>query len=287
MFESPDYVLGLITASDRVLDVGGWAEVFPRANVVLDANPYSTRKIVHRDMPECFAEDTWFSGDICTAATWRRFRDKEFDFSICSHTLEDVRDPIFVSSQLIRVSRAGYIEVPSAFRETCKASSTDISAGYDHHRWIVDVDDAGRLVFTAKLSWANDFDPGGDRARAVLSDPRFGFLSVTWRESFSFYERMPKGSILETENLFHLYDTFNYGEPPAYRRVLAKSTETAPTFVWADDYLLPIEKLHSHEYLINQYERRRQAEIRGQTQRIALKTRTKLARLKTALGMKR
>lgn len=265
MFESLEYVMGLIEPGDRVLDVGGWAEVFPRANAVLDANAYSTRKGVHRDISEHFTETSWFRGDICTAAAWTRFSDKEFDVTICSHTLEDVRDPLFVCSQLIRVSKAGYIEVPSPFREACKIDPADSSAGYDHHRWIVDTDECGRLVFTAKLSWANDLDPGGDRARAALRDPRFGFLSLTWHDGFSYYERMPKGSVLETENLYHFYDTFDYSRPTACRRVLTKSQESLATFVWADDYLLPVEKLHPHEDLIKRYQGRRSTGIRAQT----------------------
>jgi hypothetical protein len=265
MFESFEYVVGLIAPGDRVLDVGGWAEVFPRANVVLDANPYATRKIVHPDIAEHFTDASWFRGDICTADAWARFQDKEFDVTVCSHTLEDVRDPLFVCRQLIRVSKAGYIEVPSPFRETCKIDPGDSYAGYDHHRWIVDTDSSGRLVFTPKLSWANDFDPAGDRARTALRDQRFGFLSLTWRDGFSYYERMVKGSVLETENLYHFYDTFDYSQVPPYRRVLTKHEESAATWVWADDYLLPVEQLHSHEYLITRYRARRPTTIRSRT----------------------
>jgi hypothetical protein len=257
MFESLDYVMGLIEPEARVLDVGGWAEVFPRANAVLDVNPYATRKIVHPEVPEQFDEHSWFIGDICAAPAWRPFSDKEFDFSICSHTLEDVRDPLYVCSQLIRVSKAGYLEFPSPFRETCKIDPDDLSAGYSHHRWIVDVDERDRLVFVAKLAWANDFDPGGGRARRALRDPRFTFLSMTWSDSFSFYERMPKGTVLESENLFHFYETFNYGMVPSYRRVLAPGDPNLPTFLWVDSYQLPVEAVHSDEFLVKRYEERR------------------------------
>src|SRR5260370_17414930 len=45
------------------------------------------------------------------------YPDKHFDFSFCAGTLEDVRDPIGACHELMRVSRAGYIETPSRLRE--------------------------------------------------------------------------------------------------------------------------------------------------------------------------
>ena len=45
------------------------------------------------------------------------FPDKTFDFVVCSHLLEDVRDPITVCRELCRVGKAGYIETPSRIRE--------------------------------------------------------------------------------------------------------------------------------------------------------------------------
>src|SRR3954449_10993879 len=96
-----------------VLDVGGWAKPFPRADWVLDLMPYETRGLYGTLEPDAerFGPDTWVTLDMCAHMPWP-FADAQFDFAICSHTLEDIRDPIWVCSELARVARAGYIEVP-------------------------------------------------------------------------------------------------------------------------------------------------------------------------------
>jgi len=157
MFNRIENVLHLIEPSARVLDVGGAAEVFPRANVVIDILPYESRQRSHLDMPEQFLCEDWYVGDICFPEIWSHFRDKEFDFVVCSHVLEDVRDPIFVCSQIQRVAKAGYIETPSRFRECAKVNANDTVAGWGHHRWLVDVED-GTIVFTPKMHWVHMFD---------------------------------------------------------------------------------------------------------------------------------
>lgn len=139
---------------DKVLDIGSWNEVFPRASVIIDVNPYETRKSFYPDEKEHFSKATWLQADVNMADTWAKFKDKEFDFVICSHLLEDVRDPLYVCEQLNRVAKRGYIEVPTRYRECARAKSEDTVSGYDHHRWSVDVID-GSLVFTAKLHWAH------------------------------------------------------------------------------------------------------------------------------------
>ena len=60
--------------------------------------------------------DTWIQRDICDREPYP-FDDDELDFVICSHTLEDVRDPIWVCSEMARIAKAGYIEVPSRLEE--------------------------------------------------------------------------------------------------------------------------------------------------------------------------
>lgn len=157
MFEPHvEKVLSLIKPSDNVLDVGGWACPFNRANWVLDAGPFETRgyygtkgllKSQGGDK-EYFNRDTWVQRDICEKTPWP-FKDKFFDFSMCSHTLEDLRDPISVCAELVRVSKRGYIEVPSRLAESCRGWEHRNLAGLSHHRWLVEIKN-NHMLFTQK-----------------------------------------------------------------------------------------------------------------------------------------
>ena len=126
--------------SATVLDVGGWARPFNRADWVLDLMPHETRGMLGHDGPEHerFGSKTWVQRDICARDPWP-FEDGFFDFVVCSHTLEDLRDPVWVCSELQRVARAGYIEVPSRLEE----QSPNVQGpwvGWGHHHWLVDVE---------------------------------------------------------------------------------------------------------------------------------------------------
>ncbi len=134
----------------RVLDVGGWHRPFRLATHVIDVMPYETRcgfDAIDPENAERITADNWVVQDVCvTPWPWP---DKFFDFSVCSHLLEDVRDPVAVCRELVRVSKRGYIEVPSREREIfCKARLArwkialgripDI--GFTHHRWFCAID---------------------------------------------------------------------------------------------------------------------------------------------------
>jgi len=77
----------------------------------------------------------FYQGDINLQSTWDKIPDKFFDFSICTHTLEDIRDPGFVITNLIRTSKAGFITVPNKYSEMSNIESI-FWRGYCHHRWI-------------------------------------------------------------------------------------------------------------------------------------------------------
>ena len=140
----------LAAAAERVLDVGGWYQPFNLATHVLDLMPYQTRRqhealdLEHRTR---FSLDTWTVHDVC-ARPWP-YSDKFFEFSFCSHILEDVRDPAVVCAELVRVSRTGYIETPSRAREIFSKArwhslrsviGRSPSIGYDHHLWYVELE---------------------------------------------------------------------------------------------------------------------------------------------------
>ncbi len=138
-----------LPADASVLDVGGWAAPLARADWVIDLMGWETRGLYGSVDPadERFSAATWVQRDICAREPWP-FADGAFDFVVCSHTLEDVRDPIWVCSELSRVARAGYVEVPSRLVEQSFGVQGDW-VGWGHHHWLIDVVDGG-LEFVFK-----------------------------------------------------------------------------------------------------------------------------------------
>ena len=177
--------------SETVLDVGGWALPLARADWVLDLMPYETRGRLARESAagdERFTADTWVTRDICDRAPWP-FEDGRFDFVVCSQTLEDVRDPIWVCAELQRVGRAGYVEVPSRLVE----QSWWVQGpwiGYGHHRWLIDVQDGG-IEFVSKPHSITGIEGAGfpnGYAQALPEEDRNHAL--WWEGSFAFRERL-------------------------------------------------------------------------------------------------
>jgi Methyltransferase domain len=148
-------ILESLASEALVLDVGGWADPLERADWVIDMMPFETRGFYERqgwvdrpaDEPERFSERTWVVRDLCDRRPWP-FEDQQFDFVVCSQTLEDVRDPVWVCSELVRVGKAGYIEVPSRLEEQSFGIYGDF-VGWPHHHWLIDVD-GQRIEFVFK-----------------------------------------------------------------------------------------------------------------------------------------
>jgi hypothetical protein len=142
-------LLATIPGDARVVDVGGGAAPFPRADYVIDAMPYEqlgggSDGNIHRKlgMEPRYSKDRWVKIDLCDRQPWP-IEDKAFDFAICSHLLEDIRDPIWVCSELQRIAKAGYVEVPSRVVEQSKGIENPRHAGYYHHRWLIRKNEKG------------------------------------------------------------------------------------------------------------------------------------------------
>lgn len=193
--ENVEEVLSQLSGNDLVLDVGGWACPFNRANWVLDAEPYETKGFYEKiGMPksqgnekEYFSKNTWVQRDICDKKPWP-FKDKFFDFSICSHTLEDIRDPLYVCSELIRTSKRGYIEVPSRLIESCRGIESNKIAGLSHHRWLVDIND-NHVQFTMKYHTIHaDFRSAFPSSFTKKLHKKEVVSYLFWEDSFTFAE---------------------------------------------------------------------------------------------------
>src|SRR6202023_2285627 len=112
---------------------------------------------------------------------------------ICSHTLEDIRDPLFVCSELVRISKAGYIEVPSRVAESCRGWEHPGFAGLSHHRWLVEIE-GSHVRFTPKYhSLHGELDNAlpASYLRHLAEEARVTFL--WWQDRFSWSETMLHG----------------------------------------------------------------------------------------------
>jgi hypothetical protein len=182
-----------IRDTDQVLDVGGWHSPWNRANAVIDIMPYATRNkpgAILKDVwpEERFNKDSFIQTDICSGP-WP-FKDKQFDFVLCSHTLEDVRDPIKVCEEIVRVGKAGYIEVPSRLVESTKGVERPFYCGYYHHRWLCErTQDV--LSFTFKPAMLHSYRQFHFRKSALRRiNPKYEALGFFWDSSFSFRENI-------------------------------------------------------------------------------------------------
>ena len=118
----------------RVLDVGSGNGPFPAADVLCDLFVGDdTERVAPLKLDRPFV-----SGDVQDLP----FLDSAFDFVYCSHLLEHTIDPTRAISELQRVARGGYIEVPTEYLEkTAKSTAA--------HLWFVR-QEGSTLVFFPK-----------------------------------------------------------------------------------------------------------------------------------------
>ena len=128
----------------RILEVGAAAN--PQYDDLVDT---------YMDLFPVRSRKPTITGDINLPAVWDAIAEESWDFVLCSHMLEDIRDPLFVLRQLTRHARGGFIAVPNKHTELSMVESW-FYVGYAHHRWIFTVQH-GVLLILAKWPVANYF----------------------------------------------------------------------------------------------------------------------------------
>ncbi|MBN1405016.1 MAG: methyltransferase domain-containing protein [Candidatus Omnitrophica bacterium] len=152
-----------ISPDDMVIDVGSGTLPNLRANVLCDR--YISDDAERDGAPFCAGR-----GQIIVACDARRlpFKNKAFDYSICSHLVEHVEDPALVLNELQRISKAGYIEMPNLEWETL--------VGRAWHYWTAEVKN-GVLEITPK-------------EKPVLNEKLSEWCCSLARESKFFYKEL-------------------------------------------------------------------------------------------------
>ena len=79
------------------------------------------------------------------------FKDKEFDFVVASHVMEHVEDVDFFIKELERISKKGYIELPTMLEDNL------VFENKKDHLWHMDFDDVeNKLLVSKKVQY---FEP--------------------------------------------------------------------------------------------------------------------------------
>lgn len=99
-----------IKPNDFVLEIGPGNQPHSRSNVLLEKK-FENEKIAKRQRgltPKIQTDKKiiYYDGGQFP------FRDKEFDYVICSHVLEHVEDVEFFLEELFRIAKKGYLEYP-------------------------------------------------------------------------------------------------------------------------------------------------------------------------------
>lgn len=147
-----------IKKSDKVLEVGGGHNPHYRSNVVVDKYIDSN---YHRHADIKVYKNQQF---IQSDGENLPFKDKSFDYVICNQVLEHTEDPSAFLFEQMRVSKRGYIEVPSLIGEYLFPKKA--------HKWLILELDDKLVMFEKDKFW---FNSGLD----------FGFLFLTWLQKTS------------------------------------------------------------------------------------------------------
>ena len=101
------------------------------------------------------------------------FQDKEFDFSFSSHILEHIVDPLVFLKEVARISKAGYIEVPSPMIDNL-VSGDDQLDPYGHKWWLYYDDPSAQIIIR----------PRKHIVRKNVTIPELNLLYPFFRSSF-------------------------------------------------------------------------------------------------------
>jgi hypothetical protein len=175
----------------KILDIGGWFAPCALATDMVDLMPYATlnREASYGGGALRITPERYLQIDLGSVEKLP-YKDKEFDFVICRHTLEDLKDPIRVCKEINRIGKAGYIETPHRVYESTKGVERHWWAGHYHHRWFVEVE---RNTITFQYKPHNLHSSSSFHWRLFpwqkMRD-EFKNAALLWESSFEFEERL-------------------------------------------------------------------------------------------------
>jgi len=138
-----------IIPTDKVLEIGPGAHPYHRSDVLLELE-YKDEK----ERSAQFGHDAKLVSDkkvIFYDGKKLPFKDKEFDYVICSHVLEHIEDVPAFLEEIFRVANKGYFEYPLVYY--------DYLYNYDVHVNFLKYDNSCLKYIKKKNTGLNEFKP--------------------------------------------------------------------------------------------------------------------------------
>ena len=117
------------------------------------------------------------------------FKDKEFDYTILSHVMEHIPNLLEFKSEIERISKAGYIELPTRLNDNIVFGCDEEILG---HKWWFEFDDDNQiLLYTPKKNAIEKFLSVAQVWRFQEFYEDSFLLQFYWSDSIDLKERSP------------------------------------------------------------------------------------------------
>ncbi len=187
---SKDYIQSILSKEPdwKILDIGCGYGANKFANTICDVQDLSK-----------FYKDRNF---IKLENKQLPFKDNEFDFVIASHVLEHVEDFKFFINELERVSKKGYIELPTKLEDNL------VFENKKDHLWHMDFDDVNsKLLISNKLQYIEPI-----LTVSMIQNLRENFkgslvLELYWEDKID-YDFVQNNQNIKKHNLLNLFRKF-------------------------------------------------------------------------------
>jgi hypothetical protein len=117
------------------------------------------------------------------------FKDKEFDYVILSHVMEHVPNLLEFKDEIVRIAKAGYIELPTKLNDNIVFGCEEEVLG---HKWWFEFDDDNQqLLYTEKKDVLEKFLSVGSVWKFQKYYEDSFILQFFWKEGINLKRREP------------------------------------------------------------------------------------------------
>jgi len=131
------------------------------------------------------------------------FQDKEFDFVIASHVIEHIEDVVFFINELQRVSKKGYIELPTKLEDNL------VFENKNDHLWQMDFDDVNnKLIISKRIQILEPVLTVSSIKKLNENFKKSLALELTWEDTIDYEIETNNSKQINKISILHLFRKF-------------------------------------------------------------------------------